>query len=44
MPDYVERVIVESFNLPPNVILKSLDEEGRYWITSDGRVLSVVRD
>lgn len=44
MPDYVERVIRESFNLPDNVIMKSIDEEGRYWITSDGRVLSVVRE
>ena len=44
MPDYVERVIIESFNLPSNIILKSVDDEGRYWITSDGRILSVVRE
>lgn len=44
MPDYIERVILESFKLPSDIILKSIDEAGRYWITSDGRVLSVVRN
>ena len=46
MPDYLNRMIIEALTLPPNVVLRSLDfdEEGRYWITSDERLLSVCRD
>ena len=46
MPDYLWRVIQESYNQPAPLIYKSIDidEEGRYWITSDGRLLSVCRE
>ena len=46
MPDYLNRMINEALTLPPNVALVSvdLDQQGRYWITSDGRLLSVCRD
>lgn len=43
MEDYLSRVIFASLKLPNNVILRDLqiDEDGRYWITSDCRVLSI---
>ena len=46
MPDYLNRMIIEALTLPPNVSLRSLDfdEQGRYWITSDERLLSVCRE
>lgn len=46
MPDYLSRAIFEGLQLPKNVILKAIeaDEDGRYWILSDGRVLSVCRE
>lgn len=46
MPDYLERIIRIALELPEDVILKSvdLDEQGRYWITTDGRLLSVCRE
>lgn len=46
MPDYLNRMIIEALKLPKNVILRSIDidEQGRYWITSDGKLLSVCRE
>lgn len=44
MPDYLSRMIFENFNLPPDIALACVDKQGRYWITSDGRLLSVCRD
>ncbi|MBR2507903.1 MAG: hypothetical protein IKB70_13715 [Bacilli bacterium] len=46
MPDYLNRMINEVLTLPPNVILASagFDDNGRYWITSDGRLMSVCRE
>ena len=44
MRDYLEGVIIESLKMPPNVILKNIDEQGRYWITTDGRILSLCRE
>ncbi len=41
MPDYLNRMINEALSLPPSVALSQIDDQGRYWITSDGRVLSV---
>lgn len=46
MPDYLCRVIEQSFKMPPDVIMKSLDicdNEGRFWITSNGDVISFCR-
>lgn len=42
-PDYLARMIFEAVKLNPDTILKSLDDQGRYWITNDGQVLSVCR-
>ena len=46
MPDYLNRMIAAYLEMPSSVGLRSIDidEEGRYWITSDGRLLSVVRE
>ena len=46
MPDYLNRMINEVLNLPPNVSLVSVDfdSQGRYWLTSDGRLMSVCRE
>ena len=46
MPDYLNRMVNQLFKIPRNIILKSLDidEQGRFWILSNGDVLSVVRD
>ena len=46
MPDFLNRMIIEAFKLPPNTLLKSIDtdEQGRYWLLSDGRLLSVCRE
>lgn len=46
MPDYLERMVRVALDLPEDVILKSvdLDEQGRYWLLSDGRLLSVVNE
>ena len=41
MPDYLNRMINEARKLPPDVALISLDDEGKYWLTTDGRWLSV---
>ena len=44
MPDYLNRMICEALSLPPSIALSSIDDQGKYWITSDGRVLSVCGD
>jgi len=46
MPDYLNRMINEALYLPSNVVLKSieLDEEGRFWMLSNGELLSVCRN
>lgn len=46
MPDYLQRVLEESYKQSVPMIYKniSFDDEGRYWITSDGRLLSVCRE
>lgn len=46
MPDYLNRMVNQLIKIPRNIVLKSLDidENGRYWILSNGKVLSVVRD
>lgn len=46
MPDYLNRMIIEALKIPSDVVLKSIDidEHGRYWITSDGKILSVCRE
>jgi len=46
MVDYLNRMINEFLNLPKNIVLRSIDfdNDGRYWITSDGRLLSVCRE
>lgn len=45
MPDYLNRIIIESLeNQDYNIILKSIDDDGRYWISSDGKLISVCRD
>lgn len=46
MVDYLNRMVNELFNIPHNVVVRSLDidEDGRYWITSDKMVLSVCRE
>lgn len=46
MVDYLGRMVRELHNIPNNVVLKSIDIDqlGRYWITSDGRILSVCRE
>ena len=43
MTIYQERAEQAASALPPNVIMKclKLDKQGRYWITSDSRLLSV---
>ena len=41
MKDYLNRLINKALNLPPSVALSQIDDEGKYWITSDGSVLSV---
>lgn len=39
---YLTRAIEESFRQnKPVPMMKSIDQQGRYWITSDGRLLSV---
>ena len=45
MPDYLWRVIQESYNQPTPLTYRSvdIDQQGKYWITSDGRLLSVCR-
>lgn len=46
MPDYLERAVILSLSLPKDKILKSLDidNEGRYWISNKGEIISVVRE
>lgn len=46
MQDYLARFLIESFNFPNNIIVKPLDidENGRYWMLSNGQVLSVCRE
>lgn len=41
MKDYLNRMINEALHLPPSVALSQIDDEGKYWITSNGKVLSV---
>ena len=46
MPDYLNRMIAAYLEMPSSVELRSLDfdDQGRFWITSDSRLLSVVRE
>lgn len=34
----------ELVELPENVVLCNLDDEGRYWIATDGRLLSLCKE
>ena len=44
MIDYLERMIRVFLELPCEIELKCLDDQGRYWILNDGRILSVCRE
>lgn len=46
MPDYLERLVRLSLSLPKDEILKSIDidNEGRYWISNKGELISLVRE
>lgn len=44
MPDYRERMLKVCKDLPENVLIRQIDEQGRYWLLSDGRLLSVCRE
>ena len=39
--DYLNRILVEACSLPNDVIIKSLDNKGVYWITNNGDVISL---
>ena len=46
MPDYLNRMVNKYITMPKNVSLRCIDfdEEGRYWITSDGELWSFCRE
>lgn len=46
MPDYLNRLVNELYNIPPNVLVSSLymDDDGKYWIRSDGKTFSLVNN
>ena len=44
--DQLSKVVFTSLNLPINVVMRDtqIDNNGRYWITSDGRLISLCDD
>lgn len=44
--DQLSKVVFASLNLPLNVVMRDtqIDDNGRYWITSDGRLISLCDD
>ena len=46
MPDYLNRMINELLILPKETVMKSIDidNQGRYWLLSNGKLLSVVNE